>query len=123
LHWSYFGYEPRVSELLIDAGADPNWRDPIYGCTARAFGICVAASWGILHLLEKQIQADRTLLDIHEGRGTPLHEAARAGQARAVQLLLNHRADRTARDADGLTALDLARRERHQSVIAVLETA
>lgn len=120
LHWSYFGYEPRVAELLIAAGADPNWRDPIYRCPARAFGICVAASWGILHLIEKQLQADPMLLNINDGRGTPLHEAARDGQVRAVQLLLRYGADRNVRDADGLTPLDLARREGHDAIVALL---
>ncbi len=121
LHWSYFGYEPKVAELLIAAGADPQWRDPIYQCTARAFGICVAASWGIVHVIEKQLQADPTLVNISEGRGTPLHEAARAGQARAVLLLLQHGADRTARDIDGLTPLELAQREKHDSVVPLLQ--
>jgi len=58
LHWSYFGYEPKVAELLIAAGADANARDPIYRCTPAAFGICIAASWGILHLIEKQLTAE-----------------------------------------------------------------
>lgn len=121
LHWSYFGYEPRVAELLIAAGADPNAHDPVYRCTPKAFGICVATSWGIQHLIEKQLKADRSLANIAEGRGTPLHEAARAGQMRAVQLLLQHGADRDARDVENLTPLDLAKREKQDDVIAVLQ--
>ncbi|MBC8109115.1 MAG: ankyrin repeat domain-containing protein, partial [Anaerolineae bacterium] len=123
LHWSYFGYEPRVAALLIAAGANPAARDPIYRCTPKAFGICVAASWGIQHLIEKQLDADPSLANIAQGRGTPLHEAARAGQVRAVQLLLQRGANRDARDADGLTPLNLAQREKHNAVIAILQAS
>jgi hypothetical protein len=56
----------------------------VLGCTPEAFGICLAASWG-------------------------WHEATRAGGLEVVKLLLDAGADAGRRNADGKTALDLAR--------------
>lgn len=43
-----------------------------------------------------------------EGRGAPLHEAAREGHLEIVKLLIEHGADINTRDTDGKTPRDLA---------------
>jgi cytohesin len=115
LHWAYYGGNRDVVELLLRAGADPTLRDYDYGCTPRAFGICVAANWGFPPLLVRTLQMDPSAVNIFEGRGTPLHEAARAGHTRLVEMLLVAGADPSIRDADGKIPLDLAIAEQHHA--------
>jgi ankyrin repeat protein len=120
LHWAYFGRSKEVVEMLLAAGADPDARDPEYGCTPRAFGITVAASWGILPIVVGILQADPSLARVVDGRGTPLHEAAREGHDKVVQVLLALGADRQVRDRDGKSPLDLATEAGHEAVVALL---
>jgi ankyrin repeat protein len=108
LHWAYYGGEKAVVDLLLAAGADPTARDHEYRCTPRAFGPCVTAGWGLVRQLVAVLRNDPGALNILDGRGTPLHEAAREGQDATVELLLRTGADSTIRDAEGKTALDLA---------------
>ena len=52
---------------------------------------------------------------------TPLHAAAAAGHAKAVALLLRRGASIEHRDANGHTALELAKELGHSSVVRVME--
>ena len=120
LHWAYYSGQREVVDLLLRAGADPALRDEEYQCTPRAFGICVASSWGFPALLARVLRMDPTAVNILEGRGTPLHEAAREGHARTVKMLLEAGTDPSIRDAEGRTSLDLARAYQRENVIEVL---
>ena len=121
LHWAYFSGSKEVIEMLIAAGADPASRDDVFKCTPRAFAICVPANWGIAHKVEGWLREDPTLARVNDGRGTPLHEAARGGQARIAMILLLVGADRAARDRDGKTASDLARENGHVGIAELIE--
>ncbi len=109
LHWAYFAGAPTVAALLIQQGADATLRDPVLGCTPGAFGICFAASTGWVSKVRQRLAEDRTLVDAASARGGPLHEAAWAGALEAVKVLLEAGADPARRNAEGKTALDLAR--------------
>jgi ankyrin repeat protein len=117
LHWAYWSGEREVVDLLLSAGADPTLRDVMVRCTPRAFGICVAANWGFPHLIEKQLENDPALINILDGRGTPLHEAARGGSTQVVQFLLDRGADPTLRDGEGKTPADLALDEKVRELL------
>jgi len=82
LHWAYFAGAPTVAALLLRHGADPTLRDPVLGCTPEAFGTCVAASWGWVSKVRQRL---------------------------VVKVLLEAGADPERRNAEGRTALDLAR--------------
>jgi len=122
LHWAYYSGRREVIELLLRAGADPALRDEEYKCTPRAFGICVASSWGIAPVLVRVLQMDPAAVNILDGRGTPLHEAARAGHTRIVRALLMAGADPSIRNTDGRTALDDAHEHKQEAVVDILQS-
>jgi ankyrin repeat protein len=109
LHWAYWSCARVAVDLLLRAGADPAARDGFLRCTPRAFGICLAASWGWAAKVRQLLAGDRALAGILDGRGAPLHEAAREGHVEIVDLLLEAGADPRQRDGDGKTPGDLAR--------------
>jgi ankyrin repeat protein len=123
LHWAFFSASLETIQLMLDAGADPTLRDDVFHCTPRAFGICVNASWGIFDLLKQQLRNDPSLLNVHDGRGTPLHEAARSGNKAIVQILLDAGADRSLKDSDDKTAHQLAIDGKHTDVVDLLNHA
>lgn len=51
---------------------------------------------------------------------TPLHNAVAANNADFARLLLKYGANKSIKDMDGLTALDIARREENQVLVKIL---
>lgn len=110
LHWAYYAGAAPIAAMLVDRGADPADRDDTFACTPRAFGICMPARLGELALVAARLDEDPSLARINEGRGTPLHEAARGGHEAIVRLLIARGADPQARDDRGRTPRELADR-------------
>jgi ankyrin repeat protein len=54
------------------------------------------------------------------GSRTPLHQAADTGREDVVQLLLERKADATARDANSDTPADLARKKGFSHIVLIL---
>jgi ankyrin repeat protein len=123
LHWAYFGGSRTTVDLLEQAGADPTARDGTLGCTPRAFGICAPASWGFAFLVRARLADDPSLVNLMDGRTSPLHEAARSGSTEVLRLLLDHGANASLTDGDGKTPLDLASERGHAESAAMLRTA
>jgi ankyrin repeat protein len=123
LHWAYFGGSRTVVELLERAGADASARDDTLGCTPRSFGICVGANWGFAFVVRARLAEDPTLINIMDGRTSPLHEAARNNRAEIVQLLLELGANLSLIDGNGKTPLELATEAGHTAVAQMLSGA
>jgi ankyrin repeat protein len=120
LHWAYFGGSRAVVELLEKSGADAEARDNTLGCTPRSFGICVAANWGLAFLVRARLADDPSLVNIMDGRTSPLHEAARENHIQIVRLLLEAGANPLLTNGDGKTPLDLALEKGYADVAEVL---
>lgn len=120
LECAVIGNHPDVAKMLLEHGADPNARDKPTDMNAVAHAVR-KGNWPLVQLL----------LD-HGGRATdvrftkdnitPLIIAAIEGNTPVAEHLLALGADRTARDADGLTAADHARSNGHNDLAALLDT-
>jgi uncharacterized protein len=117
LHFAAFGGQPRVAELLLARGADPNVRAKNkFDNTPLQVG-----------LLTQQAEVARVLLahgadvDAQQGEGfTALHEAAFSGDARSAEILLAAGAKVDVRGGDKkVTALEVAV-EQHKDAVAAL---
>ena len=106
-------------QALIAIGGDINWKRPASGWTP----LMIAAGNGHLPcvetLLAAGVQVDATDLT----QWTALHYAAGGNRPSIVRRLLASGANQAMKDNDGKTALDLARWERHASVIALLDSS
>lgn len=102
-----------VAEALVAAGADAN----------RGVSI-LHADWHWQHLLPALPYLHGKGWNVNgvDAQGhTALHRAAFCGYARAVRTLLALGADATARDGQGATPLDLARRAKKATVVKILQ--
>jgi len=113
---SYNGHTD-IAELLLDRGARIDDRDS-FGRTALIYAASGPYRQTVQLLLSHK--ADPNVVDTQEG-WTALMFAASEGQAGVVEVLLNHGADKTLKDADGETALDFARSNRHADVVLLLK--
>jgi hypothetical protein len=98
---------------------------PIYGpgsgCRKEVSPLQLAAYYGHIDAVRILLQADSEDNAVSAGNlDTALHLAAQAGHEQIVRSLLHHGADLEARNAAGLTALQIAVEERHTSVVDVL---
>jgi cytohesin len=120
LHWAHFGGDAEIIGMLRKAGADESALDHAFKCTPAGFGIHVPCEWGILKNVRRRLKDDASLANIFDGGMTPLHRIARGGRAAIVKWLLKAGADPTVRDANGKTAVDVAKERGHEDVVAEL---
>ncbi|KAF3829298.1 hypothetical protein GH733_003562 [Mirounga leonina] len=110
--------EPRAVEELLSRGADPNL---LLADGAAAMHLAAGArhSRG-LRCLEALLRRGGDANSRSVEALTPLHVAAAWGCRRGLELLLDHRADPSLRDQDGLRPLDLAEHQGAQDCVRVL---
>lgn len=121
LAWAEFSGNAELCAMLRANGGSDDITDYTYRATPRAFPVMVFASWGFPHRLLARLNADRSLADVRTGTGTPLHAAAANGKAVCVRVLLGFGADRSAVDANGRTAAEIAKAGGHADVAALLQ--
>jgi len=116
LHYAAMKGRTKTCKLLLRMKADPAATDTMkYSC------VHFAASGGYEETLDvlKKHGGDVNARD--HGGFTPLMLASAKGKGAAVQWLLDNGADKFAWNEQEATALDLALRRQHKSVIAILE--
>lgn len=119
----FFGRQ-RLFDLLLDAGADleaparnPMQVKPLHSAVAHSDPSIALA------LAERLLEAGASPNTAQQSGFTPLHEAALRGHADLVRVLLQHHADRSARNSEGRTPGDLAREKGHAEVAKLLKLA
>ena len=111
-------FDPTVTNILLEAGADPNAADR-EGETA----LMKASGYGVRESVRVLIEhhADVNRKDV-KGRTALMHASA-GHRSDAIPLLLEHGADANARDYEGQSALDLADKSSNLGAIAMLSLA
>lgn len=109
---AYRGNVPAV-DALLERNAEVNRP----GWTALHYAAAIGNNEVIKRLLERS-----AYIDAESPNGTtPLMMAARTGHIYAVKLLLDEGADATLRNALGMTATELARKNNHRDIAEGLE--
>ena len=120
-HASFFGHW-KVVDFLITHGADVNYALPDTGETALHSALCKAGRPYFLYVVKllvengadvnaKTIPGRETggfMRDVRTKGETPLHRAAAYGDEEMISYLIDHGADREARDATGDSPLSWA---------------
>jgi ankyrin repeat protein len=120
-HASFFGHW-KVVDFLISQGADVNWSLPETGETPLHSALCKAGRPYFLYVIKllvengadvnaKTIPGAETgafMRDVRTKGETPLHRAAAYGDETMIEYLLDHGADKRARDAYGNSPMSWA---------------
>ena len=106
------------AELLLSRRANPNIQDrllftPLYYASRHGNRDCAELLLG--HKADPNQQS--------KGGWTPLHVASLWGNRDCAELLLGRKADPNLQDENGQTARDLAKKRKHESVVALLHCA
>lgn len=118
LHRAVGGKSTTATTFLIERGAGVNLEDnagrtPMHWAAIVGSPECgeiLKANQGSINPLTKT------------GK-TPLHMSAEAGHLTFVQFIVKSGADTTVKDGKGLTAFDLAKKEGHKDVMALVKPA
>lgn len=108
--------DDRCALVLLNAGADSSLKHE-----SGAMPIHLAAASNYLGALQALLDRRPQDVDAKTNIGiTPLMMAATEGHAEAVRLLLKFGADRTLKDDEGLTAKDVAIKNRNEDLVPLL---
>lgn len=121
LHWAEFSANAELAELVREHGGDDRLEDFEFKANPKAFSIIVPAAWGIPSLLIRNLSAYPDRVDLRGGFGTALNAAVWNGQIDSVRVLLAAGASRTAQNAHGLTAAELARAKGFAEIATLLD--
>jgi ankyrin repeat protein len=137
IHWSVQEWNPEITRLLVEYGANPNTSGdsgvtPLANATGdnkieavelllelgadvnysegHGTALHTACAYEYPQVAEILIKHGADVNAVGDEGWTPLFHAAEAWNAEMIQLLLSHGARRDARDHEGRTASDVARR-------------
>ena len=103
LTWAATNGQEEVARLLLEAGADTEWKDDILSTALHLAALCGRSEVARVLL---EFDADTQALDSEHRR--PLHLASLKGHADVAQLLLDAGADKEAENCDGQRPLHYA---------------
>jgi ankyrin repeat protein len=120
LAWAEFAGNPELTTLLRERGGSDESRDDEFRATPKVFGLMILTAWGFPKRLRARLAADPSLVNARGGWGTLLNAAAFNGQMETAKVLLEFGADKTARNAAGLTATQMAASRGHKELAELL---
>ena len=117
--------KPEIVEYLLNRGA--NWkaldlfgRGLLHSAAGKAYIDDVKAEVEVMNML---LNATTLNPNLRDKKGTtPLHDAARDGDVKIVELLLANDADVDARDQNEVSPLDIAKEGNREAVISILQS-
>jgi len=122
LAWAEFSGNTPLCELLRQRGASDTMLDFEFKATPKLFGLMILVAWGFWRdQLRSRLSADPTLVHSRGGWGTLLNAAAYNGQIESARILLEFGAEKTARNAAGLTPAEMAASRGHMELAKLLE--
>lgn len=122
LHWAVERDNAALVKYLLECEAQADARDN-NGATALHKAVLKNNPAVIRHLIELGRATLNVRTKDEAGGNAPLHEAAAAGQADVVQLLLAHKADANVKSAQGKTPLMRAIAKNREAVARILAEA
>jgi ankyrin repeat protein len=111
------GHE-EIARVLLDAGAEVDDKEAFSSPLSWAVMTRTPNLKLVKLLIDRGANVNRPGFE----KETPLHHAAKYGNVEAARMLLNAKADATAKDWRGATPLDLAKENNHQDVVKLLES-
>jgi len=121
LAWAEFDGTPALCALLRERGGSDDLVDQQFLAPPRLFGLMILTAWGFPpYRLRARLEAAPELLNAQGGYGTLLNAAAYNGQTGAAKVLIELGADRSIRNARGLTPAELAESRGHKDLAALL---
>lgn len=121
LAWAEFTGNLELCDLLLEKGADPHMRDFNYQAEPKLFALMAFATWGFpVDQLRQRLSQSPEMVNVRGGFGTLLNAAVWNNQVEAAKVLLEFGADREAKNAAGLTALELAKERGNAALVELL---
>lgn len=121
LAWAEFAGDASLCALLRSRGGLDTVVDQQFRAVPKVFALMVLASWGFGdNRLRDRLLLDPSMVDARGEYGTLLNAAAYNGQMASVRVLVELGADRSARNAAGLTPAEVAEARGHGEVAAFL---
>jgi ankyrin repeat protein len=109
LAWGEFSGNAELCALLRERGASDELLDKEFKAAPKVFGLMILVAWGFWRdRLRARLSADPSLVHSRGEWGTLLNAAAYNGQIESAKVLLEFGADKTARNAAGLTPSETA---------------
>jgi len=107
LHFAVGMNYQTIVKKLLDAGGDVDIRNKSDNQGSEdGTALHCAAFWGRYEIAKVLVGAGADVNAVAQGKGTPLHNAARMTNVKVIRLLLENGAKSEAQDADGATPLD-----------------
>lgn len=109
LGWAEFSRDPALTALLRKHGGRDDLADGTFGATPKNFAMLISVAWNFpVWKIRKWLEEEPEMVNASGDWGSVIHAAVESGNLEMLQTVLAFKPDLTARNRDGLTALEMA---------------